>query len=72
MFQEQRSKWKGSQKSYNISFFLKRLRNRRVAVFFYSKKKLLRAFYAPTASVDAYKAAEDWSNYADYIEGYDF
>ena len=28
--------------------------------------------YVPTASVDAYKAAEYWSDYADYIVGYDF
>ena len=28
--------------------------------------------YVPTASVDAYKAAQYWSSYASYIEGYDF
>ena len=28
--------------------------------------------YVPTASVDAYKAAEGWSSYADAIVGYDF
>ncbi|MBQ2032784.1 MAG: leucine-rich repeat domain-containing protein, partial [Alistipes sp.] len=28
--------------------------------------------YVPTASVDAYKAAEGWSSYADKIVGYDF
>ena len=28
--------------------------------------------YVPTESVDAYKAAEGWSEYAGYIEGYDF
>ena len=28
--------------------------------------------YVPTASVDAYKKADYWSDYADYIEGYDF
>ena len=28
--------------------------------------------YVPTASVDAYKASEGWSNYADSIVGYDF
>ena len=28
--------------------------------------------YVPTESVDAYKAAEGWKNYADIIEGYDF
>ncbi len=31
-----------------------------------------RRIYAPTASVDAYKAASYWKNYADYIEPYDF
>ena len=29
-------------------------------------------FYVPTASVDAYKSASDWSSYASMIEGYDF
>ena len=28
--------------------------------------------YVPTASVEAYKAADGWKYYADYIEGYDF
>ena len=28
--------------------------------------------YVPTESVDAYKAAEGWKNYADNIEGYEF
>ena len=28
--------------------------------------------YVPTESVEAYKAAEYWKNYADYIVGYDF
>ncbi|MBQ7963563.1 MAG: hypothetical protein IJ288_03205 [Alistipes sp.] len=28
--------------------------------------------YVPTASVDAYKAAEGWKNYADNIIGYEF
>ena len=28
--------------------------------------------YVPTASVDAYKAAANWSDYADKIVGYDF
>lgn len=28
--------------------------------------------YVPTSSVDAYKSAEYWSDYADYIVGYDF
>ena len=31
-----------------------------------------RKIYVPTKSVDAYKSAECWSDYADYIEGYDF
>ena len=31
-----------------------------------------RMIYVPTASVEAYKAASYWSNYADYIVGYDF
>ena len=31
-----------------------------------------RKIYVPTESVDAYKSAEYWSDYADYIEGYDF
>ena len=28
--------------------------------------------YVPTASVDAYKSAEYWSDYKNYIVGYDF
>ena len=28
--------------------------------------------YVPSNSVEAYKSAEYWSDYADYIEGYDF
>lgn len=28
--------------------------------------------YVPTTSVDAYKAAEGWSSYADAIVGYEF
>ena len=28
--------------------------------------------YVPTASVDDYKSAQYWSDYADAIEGYDF
>jgi hypothetical protein len=28
--------------------------------------------YVPTASVNAYKSAQYWSDYAAYIEGYDF
>ena len=28
--------------------------------------------YVPTASVDAYKVADGWKDYADYIVGYDF
>ncbi len=31
-----------------------------------------RKIYVPTESVDAYKAAEGWSEYVDYIVGYDF
>ena len=31
-----------------------------------------RKIYVPTASVEAYKAKQYWSGYADYIEGYDF
>ena len=31
-----------------------------------------RLIYVPTASVDAYKAADGWSDYADSIVGYDF
>ena len=31
-----------------------------------------RKIYVPRNSVSAYKAASYWSNYADYIEGYDF
>ena len=31
-----------------------------------------RKIYVPTESVDAYKAAMYWHDYADYIEGYDF
>ena len=31
-----------------------------------------RIIYVPTASVDAYKSATNWSSYADAIEGYEF
>lgn len=31
-----------------------------------------RMIYVPRESVDAYKAADGWSDYADYIVGYDF
>ena len=31
-----------------------------------------RKIYVPTESVDAYKSAQYWSDYASYIEGYDF
>lgn len=31
-----------------------------------------RKIYVPTESVEAYKSAEHWSNYADAIEGYNF
>ena len=29
-------------------------------------------FYVPTESVEAYKSATNWSEYANYIVGYDF
>jgi hypothetical protein len=31
-----------------------------------------RKIYVPTASVEAYKTAEYWSTYADYIVGHNF
>ena len=31
-----------------------------------------RTIYVPTASVDAYKSADNWKDYADQIEGYNF
>lgn len=31
-----------------------------------------RKIYVPRASVNAYKSAEYWKNYASYIVGYDF
>ncbi|MBQ5635849.1 MAG: leucine-rich repeat protein, partial [Alistipes sp.] len=31
-----------------------------------------RKIYVPTASVNAYKSAQYWSNYASYIVGHDF
>jgi hypothetical protein len=31
-----------------------------------------RKIYVPTESVEAYKSAEYWSDYANYIVGYDF
>jgi hypothetical protein len=31
-----------------------------------------RLIYVPTESVDAYKSAENWSEYADAIVGYGF
>ena len=34
--------------------------------------KNLSAIYVPTSSVDAYKTADGWSDYANYIVGYDF
>ena len=34
--------------------------------------KNLSTIYVPTSSVDAYKTAYGWSDYADYIVGYDF
>ena len=38
---------------------------------FYNNASSLK-IYVPTASVEAYKSASGWSEYADYIEGYDF
>lgn len=32
----------------------------------------VRTIYVPTESVDAYKSATNWSEYADVIMGYDF
>lgn len=32
----------------------------------------VRTIYVPRNSVDAYKAADGWKEYADDIEGYDF
>ncbi|MCH5334172.1 MAG: leucine-rich repeat domain-containing protein, partial [Alistipes sp.] len=40
-------------------------------VFYYILENLT-AIYVPRASVEAYKAAEKWSDYADLIEPYDF
>ena len=31
-----------------------------------------RMIYVPRQSVDAYKSADGWKDYADYIVGYDF
>jgi hypothetical protein len=36
------------------------------------KKPIGCKIYVPTASVNAYKSAQYWSDYAAYIEGYDF
>ena len=36
------------------------------------KKPIGCKIYVPTASVNAYKSAQYWNNYAAYIEGYDF
>ena len=38
----------------------------------FSSNATSRQIYTPTASVDAYKAAEGWSSYADAIVGYEF
>ena len=38
----------------------------------FSKNTLSRKIYVPMASVDAYKSANGWSEYADAIEGYNF
>ena len=38
----------------------------------FSNNPLNRKIYVPRASVDAYKAAEYWSNYKSDIVGYDF
>lgn len=35
-------------------------------------KPIGRKIYVPAESVEAYKAAQRWSEYADAIEGYDF
>ena len=32
----------------------------------------IQAIYVPTGSVEAYKAASYWKNYANKIKGYDF
>lgn len=39
---------------------------------FSSDKIVARQIYVPRESVDAYKTADGWSDYADYIVGYDF
>ncbi len=31
-----------------------------------------RKFYVQRSSLSAYKSSDDWSEYVDYIEGYDF
>ena len=41
-----------------------------VDVFYYNASD--RKIYVPTESVDAYNAADYWSEYADYIEPYQF
>ena len=41
-----------------------------ISVFSYNLSD--RKIYVPTASVNAYKTAQYWSEYADYIVGYDF
>jgi hypothetical protein len=38
----------------------------------FNNNALDRKIYVPSNSVDAYKSAQYWSNYASYIVGYDF
>ncbi|MBR1963042.1 MAG: leucine-rich repeat domain-containing protein [Alistipes sp.] len=40
--------------------------------YMFSNNASGRKIYVPTASVEAYKSAEYWSDYASYIEGYEF
>ena len=42
------------------------------ARFMFDNNATGRKIYVPAASVEAYKAADGWSDYADYIVGYDF
>ena len=41
-------------------------------LYMFYKSASDRKIYVPRNSVDAYKSAECWRDYADYIEGYDF
>ena len=41
-------------------------------LYMFSSNASERKIYVPTASVEAYKSAEYWSDYADYIEGHKF